>query len=285
MINRFNRWVLMAIIGFAVPFWWLLIDSDRSAALPKPVHIADLRALAASIPGQRPTAIAAALVATRPVVGEVFAAGIGFQQRHLVRITWVLPVPDKGPIIIDPGVVPDDPDEGFFEKIDGAKLRLIGAETKNASLILRTGGSISLLSQASSAAQASTRPASFTTAQAVAPGVVLIPAPGHAPDTRLIYVQLADGREFLFAGNIAPLSENWIKLRLRSHLAAIWGPRQNDDETRAWLSTIRQLRAEAPRMNIVPGHDNVWLTQQVATGAVVRWKPEPALFPLPGKTG
>ena len=115
--------------------------------------------------------------------------------------------------------------------------------------------------------------------------MVLVPTAGHAPDTRLIYVQLANGKEFLFAGNIATLSENWTELRLRSHLAAIWGPRQNDDETYAWLRTIHQLSVEAPRLTIVPGHDDLWVTQHVPIGIVSEWKPRPASRSQRGKPG
>jgi len=284
MISRFNRWLLIAIIVIGVPFWWLLMDNAHSSAPPKPVHIAYLRALAAIIPGNRPIAVIATRAGSRWVVGETLAAGIGLQRRRLAMITWALPVPGKGPIVIDPGPDPDEAGVDSYENIDGAKVRRIAAETRIASLILHTHGPLTLQEPAKSAALARTQPpsfataqaASFATAQAIAPGVVIIPTPGHAPDTRLIYVQLANGREFLFAGNIATLSENWTALRLRSHLAAFWGPLQNDDETYAWLRTLHQLGAEAPRMAIVPGHDDLWLTQHVAIGIIAEWKERPA---------
>jgi glyoxylase-like metal-dependent hydrolase (beta-lactamase superfamily II) len=37
----------------------------------------------------------------------------------------------------------------------------------------------------------------------VAPGIVLLPAPGHSAGTQLIYVRLQDGRELMFIGDIA----------------------------------------------------------------------------------
>src|ERR1700687_3969722 len=99
MISRFNRGLLIAIIVVGVPFWWLMIDNAGSPAPPKPVHIADLRALAAIIPGNRPIAVIATRAGSRLVVGETFAAGIGLQRRRLAMITWSLPVPGKGPIV------------------------------------------------------------------------------------------------------------------------------------------------------------------------------------------
>jgi len=274
MVGRFNRWLLIVIVAIGVPFWWLMIDSPGRSAPPKPVHIADLRALAAEIPGNRPLAVIATRTGSRLVVGETFAAGIGLQRRRLAMITWSLPVPGKGPVVIDPGADADEAGVASYEAIDAARLRRIATETKIASLILHTHGPMSPHKPASP---------SFATAQAIAPGVVIIPTDGHAPDTRLIYVQLANGKEFLFAGNIGTLSENWTDLRLRSHWAAWRGPRQNDDETYAWLRTIRQLGAEAPRMTIVPGHDDLWLTQHANLGIVTEWKPRPAPHPQRGK--
>ena len=37
---------------------------------------------------------------------------------------------------------------------------------------------------------------------AVAPGVVLVSAPGHSPGSQLVYVRLADYREVLLVGDL-----------------------------------------------------------------------------------
>ncbi len=298
MTNWFNRWLVALIILIGVPFWWLLIDNDRGGSPAKPVHIVDLRKLAAIIPGERPGAVTETLLATRLSVGDFVAAGIGLKRRPLALITWSLPVPGQGPIIIDPAIFPG-PGTDQFAHLNSARLGLVNAETNIASLILQTQGHVSAAQLLSNATQGSylvgpnaalvtlqsraavtrsAQPGSFTTAQAVAPGVVTIPTPGHAPDTRLIFVQLADGREFLFVGDIAALSENWFEFRLRSHLAALWGAPQDDDETCAWLRTIRQLHAEAPHMQIVPGHDYLWLTSHLADRTITE-SPHMALQP------
>lgn len=302
MTHRFNRWMLSVIILVGMLFWWLLIANQRGDTAAKPVHIVDLRQLAAIIPGQRPTAVAATVLGTRLVVGDFYAGGMGLKRRPLALVTWTLPVPGKGPIIIDPGAPSPDAGLGEFARIDHTKLSQVAAESRSASLILETqghgsgagpageamrapfllGGKAGMISLASRAAlAAATQPQSYTTAQALAPGVVVIPASSHAPDARLIFVQLANGREFLFTGDIATLSENWSELRLRSHLAEAWGPPQNRDETVAWLRTIRQLRSEAPQMRIVPGHDYVWVAKQLATGTISDWQLDPTAAVAP----
>ncbi len=285
---RASTWLLLVIAMVAVPCWWLLIDTDRSDATPKPIHIAELRTLAAIIPGRHPTAVTYAVLARRMTIGDFFAAGIGLKRRPLAIVAWSLPVPDKGPIMIDPGAPPAEASVGQFADFDQAMQRRIGAAARVASLILYTQGHQQELARAiyhlgkagtgivGPTTRQSAPPGSYTTAQAVAPGVVVIPASSHVPGARLIYVQLADGQEFLFAGNIATLTENWLRLRARSHLAAEWGPVQDRAETYSWLRTIRQLRIEAPKMQVVPGHDYAWLIRQRTAGTIAELEPGPA---------
>ncbi len=81
----------------------------------------------------------------------------------------------------------------------------------------------------------------------VAPGVVLIRAPGHTPGSQIVYVQLASGREIMLIGDIV-----WrmIGLELRH---------QKPD------SVSRMLRED--RTSI--GQEMAWLADIVAPGGVV----------------
>jgi glyoxylase-like metal-dependent hydrolase (beta-lactamase superfamily II) len=292
MTNRASRRLLIAIVAIAGAFWWLLVDPDRGTAPAKPIHIAELRMLAGILPGQHPTQLTYTVLATRMTPGDSIAAGIGLKRRPLAIVAWTLPVPGKGPIIIDPGAPPPEARVGRFANFDAAKQNQIAAAAKTASLVLYTHGDERDLprpayrlwkagiSMASPTPSSATAPLSYTVAQAVAPGVVVIPASSHSPGARLIFVQLADGREFLFTGNIASFTENWARLRARSHLAAAWGPLQDRAQTYAWLRTIRQLRLEAPKLKIVPGHDYLWLISQQAAGAISELQPAPAPPPI-----
>jgi hypothetical protein len=291
MTNRASRKLLIAIIAIAVAFWWLLVDPDRGTAPAKPIHIAELRMLAAILPGQHPTQLNYTVLATRMAPGDSIAAGIGLKRRPVALVAWTLPVPGKGPIMIDPGAPPPEASMGQFRNFDGAKQSRITAAAKTASLVLYTQGHERELprptyhlgkagTSMASPTPPPAQPLSYTTAQAVAPGVVVIPASSHVPGARLIFVQLADGREFLFTGDIASFTENWARLRARSHLAAAWGPAQDRAQTYAWLRTIRQLHLEAPKIRIVPGHDYLWLIKQRAAGAIAEWQPDPAPPPI-----
>jgi glyoxylase-like metal-dependent hydrolase (beta-lactamase superfamily II) len=91
----------------------------------------------------------------------------------------------------------------------------------------------------------------------VAPGVVLIKAPGHTPGSQMVYVRLSSGREFILAGDIA-----WL-------MRGIQDPQQKPDsisrslgEDRSaiqrqleWLHTV----AVASEIVVLPCHDRAWL--------------------------
>jgi glyoxylase-like metal-dependent hydrolase (beta-lactamase superfamily II) len=49
----------------------------------------------------------------------------------------------------------------------------------------------------------------------VAPGLVLIKAPGHTPGHQMVYVRLDSGREYLFIGDVAWTLANVTQLKLR----------------------------------------------------------------------
>ena len=105
--------------------------------------------------------------------------------------------------------------------------------------------------------------------QAVAPGVVVVPAPSHTPGSQLIYVRLADGREALFAGDIASLAINWQELRARSRLIGDFLAPEDRPEVFAWLKTIRALKSAAPGLVILPGHDTAWVLGDPAAKTLV----------------
>ena len=110
---------------------------------------------------------------------------------------------------------------------------------------------------------------------AVAPGVVVIPAPSsHTPGSQLIYVRLANGRELLFAGDNSSFAQNWQELRGRSRLVETWFAPENRAEVFAWLKTIRALKAQAPSLVVVPGHDWEWLENpENLTGVRIGFSP------------
>ncbi|MCZ0954245.1 MAG: hypothetical protein OXJ56_16880, partial [Rhodospirillaceae bacterium] len=97
----------------------------------------------------------------------------------------------------------------------------------------------------------------------VAPGVVLIEAPGHTPGHQMVYVRMADGTEFVFIGDVGWLMENVTELRLRpAETVARIG-----EDPDALMSQLLWLRGLADQgVVLVPSHDDRLLNRYAAEG-------------------
>lgn len=298
MTWRLNRLLLIAALLIGLPYYWLLIDNRPGDAAPKPVTIAQLRQLAAAIPGQHPSRVESELVAWRRLPGNLFAAGSGLKRVSIGIMAWQLPVEGAGPVVIDSGITAKDAADMGLEiflpehqarveaAIDAAGLVLITHEHPDHLGALAARGTAGLgdalrlnaaqMRPAPLAAMLNWRetaspPARITPGapQAVAPGVVVIPAPSHTPGSQLIFVSLADGREVLFAGDIATLGRSWQELRARSRLVGDYLAPEDRKEVYSWLRTIARLKREAPGLVVLPGHDAEWVfNERNKTGVI-----------------
>jgi glyoxylase-like metal-dependent hydrolase (beta-lactamase superfamily II) len=98
----------------------------------------------------------------------------------------------------------------------------------------------------------------------VAPGVVLVKAPGHTPGSQMVYVRLVSGREILLIGDIA-----WFMAGVERRLQKPGGVSRDMGEDRAalqeqldWLSGLTQRQ----HIVLVNCHDAAWLGSLVSRG-------------------
>ncbi len=298
MRRKINIALLVLILLIGLPYYWLLLDNRPGKAAPKPVTIGQLRELASSVPGQAPAALELELVAQRLVPRTLFAAGNGIKRAVIGVMAWRLPVPGGKPVLIDTGLHAVDAKAMGMGEFWPARQAKVERAMDEAGLILAThehpdhlgalarkGGTSLAQTARLNAGQLPPSPYAAQLAwagtppqpriapddpQAVAPGVVVIPAPSHTSGSQMIYVRLADGREVLFAGDIATMAASWQELRARSRLIGDYLAPEDRREVYAWLRTIRALKAEAPNLLIVPGHDFEWLIHDKAAKATVR---------------
>ncbi|MBS0255755.1 MAG: MBL fold metallo-hydrolase [Proteobacteria bacterium] len=300
MLRWINRAIVALLVLVVLPFWWLMIDNRPGNPQPFPISITTLRSLAASMPGPAPTAIGAELAGWRFAPRDVLVAGSGLKPRLIGIIAYRLEVPGHAPILIDSGTTPAGAAKLGLENYDAPGQAHINRWLGEAALVLFThehfdhiGGFVAQLSGPGGGAllakarlnpgQLPPSPIAATldwprglplpapaihlgAPQAVAPGVVVIPAPSHTPGSQMIYVRLANGREYLFAGDISSMAANWQELRGRSRLFSQYlaGPPEDRAAVFAWLATIRQWHREAPGMVVLGGHD--WRTIAGAPG-------------------
>lgn len=282
MTRRLNWTIAIVLLLIALPYYWLLLDNRPGDARAKPVSIAQLRQLAQAMPGPHPAGVEMELIAWRRVPGNLFAAGTGLKRRLIGIMAFHLPVPGGRGIVIDSGLTARDAQDMGLEAWLGDRQAMVERAMDQAGLILIThehpdhiGGLTGWAGQATFTKAALNGPqkieagkrlhiavrdaATKVTGQpyAIAPGVVVIPAPSHTPGSQMYFVQLASGREYLFTGDIATMEASWRELRARSRLVGDMLAPEDRGEVYAWLMTIRALKAAAPGLVVVPGHDAV----------------------------
>lgn len=303
MTPRLNAFLIALGLLFGLPLYWLLLENPGRNAAPYPVSITRLRALADSIPGQRPDRVQVIVSGAKRVPGNFYAAGSGMRRRLFAVLSFRLPVPGAGPVIIDTGTTAALGKAAQLEYFLAGQQREIDASLAAASLILATNaqplhlGGLAAFAAKPAAAVPLTharlnarqvprragndpnpqkhippdhlpwpttlvlRPAiTGSRPQAMAPGVVVIPTGRPVPGAQMVYVRLAGGREYLFAGDVAPFRTSYDELRVRSNLYNWFGPREDRQAAMRWLITLAALQREAPGLVIVPGHDYEMLT-------------------------
>lgn len=297
MTRRLNWFLLAIFVLLGGPYYWLLIDNRPGDDPAKPISITQLRNLAASLPGPAPTGVEVELVTYRRLPGTLFVAGGGIKRRLIGVMAWRLPVPGKGPIIIDSAMDAAAAKTMGMEQFDPQAWGRVEQALASASQIIIThehpdhlGGVVApnkralldkvLLNPNQLPGNRWTNQLPWpkpplpypaitgTTPVAIAPGVVVIPAASHTEGSQMVFVRLDNGREYLFASDIATSAQNWKELRARSRLIGDYLAPENRAEVFAWLKTIRALKAQVPGLAILPGHDFEWLVERDNHGLV-----------------
>jgi glyoxylase-like metal-dependent hydrolase (beta-lactamase superfamily II) len=106
--------------------------------------------------------------------------------------------------------------------------------------------------------------------QAIAPGVVLIKAPGHTPGSQMVYVQTAGGVELLLIGDVAWHSRNIELQRERARLMTMVFIKEDRRAVFGQLAALKRLHETQPTIFIVPGHDGPVIDSLVTAGVLKR---------------
>ncbi|MGE6760602.1 MBL fold metallo-hydrolase [Corallococcus interemptor] len=100
------------------------------------------------------------------------------------------------------------------------------------------------------------------------PGVVLIKAPGHTPGTQLVYVRLADGREFLLVGDVAWHQDNIRLPRMHPRLTH-WIGGEDAQAMAHQLQWLHDLLRTAPELHPVVAHDGAQMQDYLRRGLIL----------------
>lgn len=307
-MRRRYKLLLAVLVLVAVPYYWLLVDNHEPDVPRRAFDLAELRRLADSIPGAKPDKVVVEDVAWRRLPGTLLVAGGGLKRNNIVVQSFLLTRPG-GDIVIDSGIAAQDARGLRLEHHVAERQRAVEAALRRAGLILFThehvdhlGGLLRMADFARVAPRAlltpeqlrgrwadelpwpkggreAIRPFRYGRMAAVAPGVVLIRTPGHTPGSQMIFVRLANGREYLFTGDTATMARSWRLQRARSRLIADFVAPEDRAGVLGWLRAIRALKREAPALTIVPGHDLEEIRDPARRTAI--YQSFTGMYPLP----
>jgi glyoxylase-like metal-dependent hydrolase (beta-lactamase superfamily II) len=97
---------------------------------------------------------------------------------------------------------------------------------------------------------------------AVAPGLVMIEAPGHSVDMQMVYIRLASGREILHSIDAAWITDNIRDLKGK---AAPW-VKENVPQVMAQLRFLKDFMTREPSIPVLVTHDNAQFEQMTKAG-------------------
>jgi glyoxylase-like metal-dependent hydrolase (beta-lactamase superfamily II) len=102
--------------------------------------------------------------------------------------------------------------------------------------------------------KAALKPLVYERMVAVAPGLVLIKAPGHTPGSQWFFVTKADGTEILFTGDTAWQHDNIDEVQGPPRMVSLMLKNDRDNNA-CQLAALHKLHETDPKIVIVPGHD------------------------------
>ncbi len=285
--------VLALAVVVCVAGYILLNVSPVPETSTYPIDMTQIRQLATSGDGALPVRLNALIVAEGTNAKTLVIAGGGFQNQRMVFPSFQV-VYEDGAIVVDAVHTQAQHSQAFAgEPYDTAKYDAMQAAMRRSRTIIAThehfdhlGGIANspyfdeisakvrlTAAQAANAASLAGFPpallAKLTTFDydgyyRLAPGMVLVKAPGHTPGGQMVYVRLQNGSEYLLVGDVVWNSESIDRLTGRPLLMNL-----SMNEDRAALGNeIRALYdlARSEPIHLVISHDGEQIEQTMRQG-------------------
>ncbi len=289
--------LLVVAVGLGAAYWYYVADGAVPASATYQTDIAGWRALVAADTASLPSEIRVEYVGRDTIPLGAMQAGAPFEQYKRVRASFQLNGP-TGSVIIDtamdktiaekaqqgPAAAFDDAAYGRVIAAMGNALRVavthehadhIGGVAKfpvperlaeRLTLTSKQYEGLRKLAPAEATALAKADIRGLDTAERIAPGVVMIPAPGHTPGSVMFFVKLADGREVLFIGDIAWVLSNVTDLKTRPRFVQQFYISEDRAAVADQIRALHDLKASEPALTIIPAHDAPVIEGLVTSG-------------------
>jgi glyoxylase-like metal-dependent hydrolase (beta-lactamase superfamily II) len=295
------RWLGYFVLGLAVVgaglYYWFFLD-NRVPAGSYAIDIAEVRKLADAVAGDQPTEIRMERVFAFKAPFAAAVTGEGWQDIELATYVYQIAYADRA-IIVDTGVHgPQSKTDPNFDAEAYARLQTAMLTAANVVVTHEhpdhIGGLVAHPNLAAvlahtqltqeqvdhpekmfglkfpDGALASYEPLAYERHHALAPGVVLIKAPGHTPGSQMVYVKRADGREFLILGDVAWRFESVERLAARSRYVSDYYLSEDREAVLLQLAELKRLHEAEPGLVMIAGHDTDQMAELLKTGALAK---------------
>ncbi|PTU32977.1 MBL fold metallo-hydrolase [Stenotrophobium rhamnosiphilum] len=295
-----SKWIkrlLVTVVILAGAYYTLVVYSP-SAGTQYSIDIAKVRALANSIPGDKPLEIRYEHIMDFRFAEAMVVAGDPWKWTPISVYSWQLVYPDNT-VIVDAAMNREiaEPEALVPMYSDSTYLRMQQALEKASQIVIthehmdhigglaahphlaallpalklteeqfnnRKGMEPSVLPED---VVKDYKPIKYDGMMALAPGVVLIKSPGHTPGSQMVYVQRADGRELLLLGDVSWHMRNIELVRERPlFMTLVIG--ENRSQVVGEFQALHDLQKAEPTLKLVPGHDGAVVRELLSEGLV-----------------
>lgn len=298
---RILRIVLVVVAFLLLAGWGLGTYLLGREAVPESsdfaIDRAELKYMAHAVAGPLPVRLNHQIVAEASLPRAFVLAGASFEPHAMLHGVYQIVYPDGSYLLVDAAFGPDffeampghgSYDAAAFERVEQALAgaRQIVLTHEHADHIqglaeLDDPASVAgrLFMNAAQHANPETAeilppelmqavvPVRYAGMKTIAPGVVLLPAPGHTPGSQLVYVRSQDRREYLLVGDVAWHMDAIRELHYRPRLVTDFFLHEDRKAVMAQLRSLHDL-LDDQQLQIVVSHDADQRARLVESGAL-----------------